>query len=161
MGGPRQPTELVKAKGKKHMGQAEEAQRMAKEPKRPDGGGVQIRAPAWLPEGLRGEFNDLRAQLVELKIFDRVDRDTLARYLVAQRSFVEAAKLADAAIARKDSDGAREWSAVQDRYFKQARNCATDLGMTITSRCRLVIPDGGGQMDPETEQFLRLLEYGT
>lgn len=149
MGGKRQPTDLVVLKGKAHMGKATVAERKAREPKRP-AGRVQTRAPDWLPETLRGEFNALRGKLADLNIFDQVDRDTLARYLVAQRSYLEAAKLADAAIARKDSDGAREWSAVQDRYFKQARNCATDLGMTITSRCRLVIPEA---KKPEENPF--------
>lgn len=154
MGGKRQPTDLVIFNGKKHMGKAEAAQRKSMEPKRDDGGKY-IRAPDWLPENLREAFNDLRAQLVKLGIFDRVDRDSLARYLVAQRSFLEAAKLADAAIARKDADGAREWSAVQDRYFKQARACANDLGMTITSRCRLVVPQVEQAEESPFEAMLR------
>ena len=29
---------------------------------------------------------------------------------------------------------------VQERYFKQARNCANDMGLTVSSRCRLVLP---------------------
>ncbi|MBR4320114.1 MAG: P27 family phage terminase small subunit, partial [Oscillospiraceae bacterium] len=28
----------------------------------------------------------------------------------------------------------------QDRYFKQAHACASALGLTISSRCKLVIP---------------------
>lgn len=28
----------------------------------------------------------------------------------------------------------------QDRAFKQCRQCAVDLGMTISSRCKLVVP---------------------
>ena len=38
-------------------------------------------------------------------------------------------------------EAADEWSRVQDRYFKQARACASDLGLTVTSRCRLTVPD--------------------
>ena len=29
---------------------------------------------------------------------------------------------------------------VQDKFFKQARSAASDLGLTISSRCKLVLP---------------------
>jgi len=59
---------------------------------------------------------------------------------VARESWKGATAQASVSIAAKDVDNAGKWSAVQDRYFKQCRNCASDLGMTITSRCKLVVP---------------------
>ena len=29
---------------------------------------------------------------------------------------------------------------LQDKSFKQCRACANDLGLTITSRCKLILP---------------------
>lgn len=37
--------------------------------------------------------------------------------------------------------GVSETIKQQNTYFAQARACANDLGMTVTSRCRLVLPE--------------------
>jgi P27 family predicted phage terminase small subunit len=33
------------------------------------------------------------------------------------------------------------WSKIQERYFKQCRSSANDLGLSISSRCKLVVPE--------------------
>ena len=38
-------------------------------------------------------------------------------------------------------ESAKDGGLVQDRYFKQARACANDLGLTISARCRMVVPE--------------------
>ena len=53
-------------------------------------------------------------------------------------------------------EGAGNWSALQEKYFKQARACANDLGLTITSRCRLVVPKAPER--PEENPLMHLLE---
>lgn len=154
MAGKRQPTDLVVAKGKKHLTQAEEKARRANEVNACTDKAV--RAPKWLPEDLRSDFNWISKRLIELNIFCKLDRDTLGRYLVAQKAWVSASGYASEAIAARDVEAAADWSAIQDRYFKQCRACAGDLGLTITSRCSLVIPQ-----KPEAEgkdPFLMLLE---
>ena len=45
------------------------------------------------------------------------------------------------ALTDQDVEALKEATKIQDTYFKQARACANDLGMTITSRCRLVLPE--------------------
>lgn len=155
MPGRRQPTAVVEANGKKHLSQAEKEERRSGEVNACTDKAV--RAPKWLPEKLRKEFNDISKRLIELGIFCKLDRDTLGRYLVAHDAWVSASKYAAEAIAAKDADAAAEWSSIQDRYFKQCRACAGDLGLTITSRCTLVVPqkpDDAAKQDP----FLRLLE---
>jgi len=162
MAGKRQPIGLVQAKGKKHLTKAEIARREAEEPvlSAPAGGeGSKIRAPVWLPVELRDEFNDLRAQLVKSGIFARLDRDALGRYLVNSRQWVAASRHVQDALDAEDAESAAEWAALQDKFFKAARNCANDLGLTISSRCRLVIPEAlKPKTDPEEERFLALLE---
>lgn len=151
MAGTRQPTALVEAKGKKHFTKAELAQRKAREPTLSapnEGGGSKIRAPSWLPKWLAEEFNDLRAQLVEVGIFARMDRDTLGRYLVAQHQFVAAMGRLNDALDSGDDEACAAWGREQERAFKQARACANDLGLTVTSRCKLVLPEGAKDKAP-------------
>lgn len=160
MAGTRQPTALIEAKGKKHLTKAESAERKAREPTLSapaEGEGSKIRAPDWLPDWLRGDFNDLRAQLVALGIFARVDRDALGRYLVAQHQFVAAMHHVNDALDTGDAEEVAAWGKEQERAFKQARACACDLGLTVTSRCKLVLPEGTGAKDAPNP-VLELLE---
>lgn len=144
MAGARQPTALVEAKNKKHLTKAETAQRKAREPTLSaprEGEGSKIRAPSWLPKWLTEDFNALRAQLVQAGIFSQMDRDTLGRYLVAQHQFVAAMKKLNDALDSGDEEGCAAWGREQERAFKQARACANDLGLSVTSRCKLVLPE--------------------
>jgi P27 family predicted phage terminase small subunit len=148
MAGPRQPIELIVANGKKHISKADVAARRASE--------VQpctdnIEAPAYLTAAQRKRFDTLAAQLLKIKIMGETDTETLARYVTAQELYEQAVK--DLRAIRKqrlkDADAVEllEWAALldkldkrQDRYFKQAHTAATALGLTISSRCRLVVP---------------------
>lgn len=151
MAGARQPTALVEAKGKKHLTKAETAQRKKREPtlSAPSKGkGSKIRAPSWLPKCLQEDFNDLRTQLVAVGIFARMDRDTLGRYLIVQHQFAAAMQRLNDALDSGDEEACAVWGREQERAFRQARACATDLGLTISSRCKLVLPEGAKAKDP-------------
>lgn len=142
MAGPRQPLEVVQAKGRKHLTKAEIAKRQAGEIKG-DGDIKQLRAPEWLPESQRDEFNRVSRALIKLmpSMVSRIDGDTIATYCVAREGWMKATEWAQAALEHGDVDGAQDWGLVQDRYFKQARACANDLGLTISARCRMVVPE--------------------
>ena len=64
------------------------------------------------------------------------------------------------ALAQRDQEGADGWGKIQERYFKQARNCANDMGLTVTSRCRLVVPDTGKQATEDSNPMLELIRGG-
>ena len=70
----------------------------------------------------------------------RLEADTIATYCVAQSEWRAATSHLNAALRQGDRAAADSWSKIQSRLFAQARSCANDLGMTITSRCRLVAP---------------------
>lgn len=157
MSGPRQAAAVVIANGRKHFTKAEKEARLesdanARRAGEKDPGAFQ--APPWLPTELRKDFAALRRQLVERGLMIAMDRDTLGYYLVARTEYVSAGKRASAAIAAGDVDGARDWSSIQERYFKQARGCASDLGLTVTSRCRLVLPPKEDEGEDEFTAFL-------
>lgn len=139
MAGKRQPTDLVVMKGAKHLTKAEEAARRRREIAAPVP--KSAKPPKWLPETLKADFRRLGKKLVALRIYSDLDGDALGRYLVAQHQYLLATGEAEQALAQKDVEAADAWSRVQERYAKQARNHAGDLGLSVTSRCRLVIPD--------------------
>ena len=158
MPGPRQPTDVIKAKGKKHLSKAEEAQRRACEVKveRPK---IAV-PPAWLPDELKMDFRSLGKQLINAGLYTKLDADTLGRYLIAHRQWLAATEEAESYLQEKDAENAEVWSRLQERFFKQARNCATDMGLTVTSRCRLVIPAADPQSTEENNPFLSLINGG-
>ena len=80
---------------------------------------------------------------------------------MAQHQYVLATEEAEAALQDKALEQADKWGRVQERYAKQARNHAADLGLTVTARCRLVIPNTGAAGAGEEENpFMQLLKGG-
>lgn len=153
MARPRSPIAVLEAKGKKHLTKTETAERESSEVKTTPP--KQIRAPAYLPEDLRKDFLDIGKQLGALGIFCKLDYDTLARYLVARRFWQRAADEIAAAMEQGDLKTAEKWTNLQDKYFKQCRGCANDLGMTIGARCRLVVPQKDEPEENPLEAMLR------
>ena len=160
MSGKRQPTDVVVANGRKHLSMTEEADRRAREVQVPKP--KTIKVPKWLPEQMKKDFRALGKRLLDCGLYTDLDADTLGRYLVAQHQYLMATQEADKALEMKDQENADAWGKIQERYFKQARNCANDMGLTVTSRCRLVVPNmGTGKQSPEDDNpFLQLIQGG-
>ena len=137
MAGQRQPIEVVIANGKKHLTKAEIEARRNGEIKPLDG---DILAPSYLTKKQKAEFNKIAEQLERLKIIGETDIDALARYIIAQDLYINAVKKLRSKEVRNDPELTESWLKVQERFFKQARASATDLGLTISSRCKLVVP---------------------
>ena len=81
--------------------------------------------------------------------------------LLPRERWVRADRLASDAIRKKDEKLAREWAGVQGTYFKQCRQCAEAMGLSITSRCRLVVPEvmvNAARTEGEEDEFTRLLK---
>ena len=156
MSGQRQPTSLVLAKGKKHFTKDEVVERLAREvqPCTDD-----IAAPSYLTAKQKKTFYKIAQQLQKLNIMGETDTGALARYVTAQELYEEAVKdLRKLAKDRpreveKEDNPADYYKALQlyyailesatkrqNRYFKQAQTAAAALGLTISSRCRLVAP---------------------
>ena len=54
----------------------------------------------------------------------------------------------------------RKFSTLQERFFKQARALGSDLGLTITGRAKLVVPNGKEEpkeLTPEEKLFGKAL----
>lgn len=152
MAGTRQPTDLVVMNGRKHLGKAEEADRRAREVKAPPA--VKAKPPKWLPDALKKDFRAVGKKLIELGIYSDLDADTLGRYLISAHQYLLATGEAERALVQKNMTVADAWGRIQERYAKQARNHANDLGLTVTSRCRLVMPK---KDEPEENAFERMM----
>lgn len=154
----KEPLAVLEARGRVHTAKAELEERRSAEvtlAAPTEGEGSKIRAPEWLPKYLRAEFNELRTQLVEARIFGKLDRDVLGYYLMARRQYTAAAQKVQDFLDAEDSESAQEWANLQDKFFKQARACANDMGLNISSRCRLVVPKK--EQEDGEDAFLALL----
>ena len=138
MAGQRQPIELVKAKGAKHLTKAEIAEREQSEV-RPITDN--IIAPEYLTKKQRETFDRLAEQLKAPKIMGETDVDALARYITANDFYINAVKKMRSKEVKNNPVEFTAWARIQERYFKQCRSAANDLGLTISSRCRLVVPE--------------------
>lgn len=137
MARPRQPIELVKAKGKKHLTKAEIEARENAELK-VDLKDVSI--PEYLPAHLKEEFEDTASKLLKVGVMTELDEDCLARYLLSKQSYLQYTSMLNKATKKNKIIEMEKLMSMQDKAFKQCRACANDLGLTIASRCKLVMP---------------------
>ena len=155
MARPREPIKLIIAKGNKHLTKAEIEARQAEEitPCTDD-----LEPPRYLTKAEKTRFKKLVDQLDKIGIMGETDVETLARYVSAQTLYEKATKdlrkLDKEKPERGDYDTRDDfivmydiWAKasetavkLQDRYFKQATASARELGLTISSRCKLVAP---------------------
>lgn len=148
MGGKRQPIELVIAKGKKNLTKAEIQERRDSEIKPI---ADNIIAPSYLTKKQIEEFYKISDQLKRLKIMGETDVDALARYIVANDLYITAVKKLRSKEVTDNPVLFELWARNQERYFKQCRSSANDLGLSISSRCRLVVPEASNNTVKENK----------
>ena len=138
MGRPRQPIELLEAKGKKHLTKAEIEFRKKTELK------VDLKdavVPDYLTAKLKREFEEIAGKLLEIGIMTELDEDCLARYLISKQSYLKYTSMLNKATQQNKIVEMEKLMTMQDKAFKQCRASANDLGLTIASRCKLVMPE--------------------
>lgn len=147
-GRPKEPIDLIIAKGKKHLTREEITQRQDSEVKV---NYTDIEVPEYLSFEEQQEFCEIAKILLDVGIMTELDEDCLARYLIAKTNYVqytkELRKLNKRLLELKRADARRKimseidtYLIYQDRALKQCRACASDLGLSISSRCKLVMP---------------------
>lgn len=137
MAGPRQPIELVVAKGKKHLTKSEIEERKSTEVKAP---ADNIKPPSNLDKEQKKEFKKISKQLVELEIMSNLDCQALGFYIIAKGRYDKVKEKLDKLDPLDNCEEYDRLSRFEDRHRKQCREHAIDLGLTISSRCKLVIP---------------------
>lgn len=117
-------------------------------------------------------------------IISTLDVGTLARYCDCELSYAEASKhksvwleistrrlealcrLDAVAVTKDDRDYVEKayeeaktqvdfWAGQMVKFEKMARGCATEMGLTVASRCRLVVPKSEQKQEPDPLEALR------
>lgn len=157
MARPREPVDLIKAKGKKHLTKSEYEERKAQELDVPF---KDIQPPAFLPKTFHKEFFEISGKLEAIGIMTELDTVSLAQYLIAKQNYISYTAMLLKVIKRNsdpnraslDEDDVIENTkiqALQDRALRQCQSCARDLGLTITSRAKIVVPQPASDEDDE------------
>ena len=135
----REPIDLIIAKGKKHLTKEEIENRKNTE-LNVDVDKEKIKPPDYLMDNLRQEFNDIAKKLLSIGIMTELDVDCLAQYLLAKQFYLKYTSLLTKELKRGNIDKIEKYMSVQDKAYKQCRASANDLGLTISSRCKLIMP---------------------
>ena len=165
-GNQKQPIELVLAKGKKHLTKQEIIDRMESEVKVPF---TDVKPPEYLTEKQKEEFKKISKILLDVGIMSELDEDCLAHYLISNTNYILYTKkirdLNEKLANAKRSDTKQKieleidtYLIYQDRALKQCRACANDLGLSISSRCRLVMPPS--KDPPKENKFNKFRKIG-
>lgn len=149
----REPLAVIQGKGKSNHLTKSEIQKRKKQEDAVRGFSDNISAPSYLTAAQKKEFDRLAAELVRLNIFSNLDVDSLARYIDSKFQYIQLIKeikkikSTDVLIS---ADGKKKVVANDDypklmrtknQLFNECRSAASDLGLTITSRLKLVIPE--------------------
>lgn len=167
-GRKKQPLAVIQGKGKsKHLTKEEIELRQNHEEKM-RGSIDKVAAPSYLTAKQKREFEDLADELMSLGIFSNLDVDALARYLDSKYQYIQFVrdmkKIKPTETIQMD-DG-RKITVANDDYpkllrakntlFNECRAAASDLGLTISSRLKLVIPQpDNSQPKSEAERRFR------
>lgn len=135
---PRQPIEVIKAKGKKHLTKAEIEARQKTELKVDL---KNIKVPPYIKGKLVKEFREIASKLLDIGVMTELDEDCLARYLISKESYLKYTDMLNEFTRQNKILEMEKLLTMQDKAFKQCRACANDLGLTIASRCKLVVPE--------------------
>ena len=158
MGRKKQPVAVLKENKSRHYSKAQLEEREAGEVQAESTGIIPV--PKYLKgEGgaksaLEREFEELAPKLQAMGVLADVDGDCLARYLVARKGYEDAALNLMKALNEGKYDTAEKWSKMQDRFFKQCRAAAGDIGLGVSARANLVI--GGKEAEPMPDEEVDL-----
>ena len=147
-GNQKQPINLIIAKGKKHLTKAEIEERQKTEIHTDH---INVKPPDYLNEKEVKEFYRISQILLDIGIITELDEDCLAHYLISNSSYIKYTKkiraLEDELLEAKRTDRKAKlkseidtYLTYQDKALKQCRACANDLGLSISSRAKLVMP---------------------
>ena len=137
-GRKKQPVSVIESRGDYHLGAETAYERARREPHSPD---TAISPPEYLTDehDVR-EFERYAEMLDHLHVWSELDADELARYVSAESTYRDYVRKLRAAIRSGDVSEMGRIQRMEIAQAEQARKSASALGMTITSRCKLVVP---------------------
>lgn len=159
MARPREPISLLEAKGRKHLTDKEINERRAQEVRAP---AARVRAPNYLSKEEKKTFVFVAKILKEIGILSDLDIGILVRYVKSESEYLKITVELQAIQfgydpEKKESEEEQQQaqhikydrlSKIQNRYMKACNECARELGLTISSRCKLVMPKAKEEEKP-------------
>lgn len=147
-GRPKLPVAVLRARGRSHYGSNVLKEREATELKVPLA--ENIEPPAYLTgEKARAEFGEIADKLRAVGIFTELDVDCLAQYVMSRALYVEYTAKILRMIRNGDVGEVAKWQRLQAEAFKQCRARGNDMGMSVTSRCKIQVPQVDSDEDYE------------
>lgn len=142
-----EPINLLVYKGRSHMGKEEIERRREAEIQVP---WTDVEPPDYLTgERLRSEFHSIAEKLQPIGIFTELDADRLAQYVMARSLYLQYTARLSRIASKGDTTEITRLQRLQTAAFNQCRACGNDLGLSITSRCKLAIPRADDAEDYE------------
>ena len=145
------PLSVIQGRGKSHHLTKDDIKKRQQQENTIKGFTDNIEPPKYLSVVQKREFTKIANELVRLGIFSNLDVDALARYIDSKDQYIKLIK-----ILRKikptmvEEIEGREYVVANEAYTKlmrsknllinECRSAANDLGLSITSRLKLVIP---------------------
>ncbi len=125
-----------------------------------------VSPPAWLAKKEKEKFDEIAGQLIEIGIMSNLDCDMLARYIRSHTEYEKVTRQLGKikfTVDRKSrvsedmqlAEQTARYNYLQKIQARLARQCnadARELGLTISSRCRLVMPKV--EEPPKENKFL-------
>lgn len=100
-----------------------------------------ISPPRWLTtKAQKAEFISKANQLNELGVWDALDTDELARYVLASEAWAAAEKQLMKALRTSDVAVVKLLTPIVEKHHKQCHELASALGLNVTSRVRITVP---------------------
>lgn len=171
MGRNREPIELILAKGNRARKTKKEIrQRFETEIKAADDN---IRPPRYLrKKAEKDKFYFIAGELGRIGIISNLDCDEIARYILSETDWLSYGQLIrstqtklNEAIKNDDEEKIdfytnriAKYESLRAKAFNQCHACASALGLTITSRCKLVVPK---QDEPKENKFRKFMNEDT
>lgn len=146
----KQPLSVIQGKGRSNHLTKEEIKKRQEQEEQMKGYTDKIEPPSYLLKSQKDEFEKLATELLRLNIFTNLDIDNLARYVDSKDQYIKLVKLLRKT---KPADDFKLYSQMQrskNLLFNECRSAASDLGLTITSRLKLVIPKAEND-EPKSE----------
>jgi P27 family predicted phage terminase small subunit len=136
----RQPLAVIQGKGRSNHLTKEEIARRKEHEERMRGNTDKVEPPEYLLKKQKEEFEEIASELLNLGIMSNLDVDTLARYIVAKTEYERLGPVIRKLNPIDDIDAYTRLNRTRKQLSDECRSYANDLGLTITSRLKLVIP---------------------
>lgn len=152
-GRPKQPLSVIQGKGKSNHITKEEMKKRKAHEESMRGDVDNIVAPSYLTKKQKEEFYSIASELLKLDIFSNLDVDNLSRYIDSRDQYIKITRAlrsmkvvenVEIAVNKKRKFANDEYAKLQrvrNTLFTECRTAASDLGLSITSRLSLVIPE--------------------